>query len=275
MTTRDNRAPDREWSDHDLERYHDGDLESLERAALGEALLESPALRERFGRVARIDAVARDALAAAAPRATRPALAAVTARRLLAAAACFAVVAAGSWIAVSAWSERAGPSTPAPDPGRIIAKSDAAARPDHAPGVRVVLSIPMPSPAPRPGDTLDSAVSRGDVAAATAAFTAADERTRDEFLRRQGEAIRSAARAEAFLDSLSAEDQLNACRVWAEDPRLRPAAFARLDRLRTHADLAQRYSAVMTHLSSRPELAAWVRSYIRDGETGRPALQSS
>lgn len=269
------------WTTHDLEQFHDGELDAGRREALSEALRESPALRECLAEVtsldARITAVLVQQPAAPAPltvagsAGVRWGRSAVRAG-LVGLAACLCV---GAVLLVA---NRSGPVAQGPGRGAVAigtlpsapseAPSLAAADGAPAQGMRVVLSIPM---RPRAGTAAVAERSgRDDVASAAAALAVADRASRDAELRRLGEIIRSAARAEELLDSLPAAEQLEACRVWADDPRLRPAAFARLDRLRLRDDLADAYRAVVTGLSARPGLSAWVRSYL-----GTPALDQS
>jgi len=258
------------WSDHDLEQFHDGELAPRHAEALGEALRESPALRERLSEIARLDAAAARALLAEGSSSFFAD--AGVPLRLLRTVGALAVAACLTLLVIPLVVRR--PVAPAPAP--IASTPIAAPTPRaDAPGIRVVLSLPVIKKLPpiaaasdpsHPGDTLD---------AAAKALASGDRAARDAELRRLGELIRSAARAEELLDSLSAREQLAACRVWAEDPRLRPAAFARLDRLRSRTEIADQYRAVMTGLSSRPELGAWVRSYIRTDEPDRAGLKSS
>lgn len=266
-------APDRRWTDHDLERFHDGELPEPERTVLSDDLRASPGLRERLSRVAHLDGIALKALAspamagAARSESPRPGLPTV-AFGVLAAAACLAIAAL---VALLIAGGHGAPPT-IPDG---LAENAAPAGPTRSGAVRVVLSLPVIAPAPPHSVDIDAALARGEISKAATALASTDRRTRDAHFRRVGEVIRSAANAQDLLDALSAADQLAACRVWADDPRLRPAAFARLERLRSYEDLAEQYKAVITEFSTRPELNSWVRSYLHAAPSERPATRSS
>jgi len=262
------RSADPQWTSQLLEQYHDGELDELQRAALSEALRESPELRERLAEVARLDSLAVRALAAPA-LVGRPAPGTRLVVRpvfAVALAACLALLV----VPLLTHRERAPVSLPVTITGDL-SSSDR----ERTPAVRVVLSIPAIPASSGKGPGVAAALERGDVTQAARVLAEADRSSRDAELRRLGELIRSASRADELLDSLSDTDQLAACRVWAEDPRLRPAAFARLERLRSRTDLVDQYRAVMTGFAERPELSAWVRSYLRPTLPVRSGVKSS
>lgn len=251
------------WTTLDLELYADDALPEETRERLSDSLRQDPALRERLAGVSRLDALARRALAAPlTPSAALPPPA-LRWSRFAALAACLALAAIALRIVFR----------PAPvpvDPTTITT----AASPHRAPsGVRVVLSLPVTASTPRPPSDaatadapaaeLASALAEGDVDRAAAVIAAAEGEARDAQYRALGELIRSASAAEAVLDRLSPAEQLEACRRWAEQPRLRPAAFARLDRLSRNPDLTREFAVVIGTLADKPELRAWVRSYVR------------
>ncbi len=255
------------WSDLDLELYHDGELTGPARTELSESLRESPELRARLSRIARLDALTSRALAGA-PSAPLPISRAVV-RTVggIGLAACLALL----FVPFLARRPGAAPTPPVPTPRTEVAVAP-------PPAARIVLTLPVikraASAEPRSGDASSRADSSdGDRLAALPSDASAPER--DAQFRRLGEIIRSAARAEELLDALPAHEQLAACRVWADDPRLRPFAFARLDRLRSRDELSDQYRAVLTGFSSRPELSPWVRSYLRAAPSDRAPLKSS
>lgn len=259
------------WTTLDLELYADDALPPESRERLSAALREDPALRERLAGVGRVDGLARRALETP-PAASAPALrTGVPWRRVAALAACLALAALALKAALRAPVAPLDPATNRA-PGTPWSRATPSA-------VRVVLSLPATAARGRASDAvppadLTSALAVGDVDRAAAVIAAADGEARDAQYRALGEMIRSAAAAEQVLDRLSPAEQLEACRRWAEQPRLRPAAFARLDRLSRSPELAREFALVISTLAERPELQAWVRSYVR-AAPAEPATKKS
>lgn len=246
-------APRPRWSDADLEAFLDGALPDATHAALAADLREDPGLRARLASITRADTLARTVLlapapvTAAAPRRRSPA-------PLLAAAAALALIAALAFL------RSAGPT----DTARHSESPTTLARADGDDMIRVVLSIPVRArsapaahapplePAPVVSDPADLPMNL---------LASADPAERAVAYRRLGEVLRSAAAAEAALNALSPAEQLEACRLWADDPRLRPVVFPRLRVLADHPDLTDDLAIVLADLRNRPDLRGWLASH--------------
>jgi hypothetical protein len=257
MTTR----PDA-WRTLDLELFRDGELPEPARGAIGEALREDPALRQRLAAAARIDTLARQAMIEGPVCAAQPG---GRWRLFGAAIACAAVLALGVTVAM-----RIGPpAAPSVPPARVVAEVV-----PEASSYRIVWSIPVvaaqrPVPAispdtnPKPdAEQLERALASDDERGAAKVLAEASIETRAAAYRRMGELIRSAGACERLLDSMEPSEQLSVCRQWAMDPRLRPVTFARLAKLGGNSTLSVQYAGVVGALSEYPELRPWLRSYI-------------
>ncbi|RMH27566.1 MAG: hypothetical protein D6693_05145 [Planctomycetota bacterium] len=248
------RHPGRTAIDADLQRFHDEEGSTEERAAFAARLLQDPALRNQLDALRRLDDLARRAARADARHARRPR------RGVLAAAACVTLVAA-------IWAI-------APPPGATTSR-----QPNPAPsgGARVVLAIPAVarpiSPTPAPAQT------RGDLAGATAeARVAADlaaGRIEDavtvlsrlpvaehgDLWARLAQHMRSAETARASIMLLPVDQQVEIVRVWANTPSLRPVVFERLEELLRDPDAADAARALRDDLARAPAMRSWVSSY--------------
>ncbi len=60
---------------------------------------------------------------------------------------------------------------------------------------------------------------------------------------------------------MPASEQLEACRVWARDPSLRPVAFERLAKLQNDPALAGECARIASEMSDDRFLLAWARSH--------------
>ena len=279
---------------HDLELYHDGELDPQRQFEIGEALFHEPALRERFATVCRVDERLRDGLLA--ERVTPPRHVYRMIRPLVpyAAAAAVLLFAAGSswWLLPSRHaSEVTSVVTTARTAGTTTAQS--AYRP-----IRVVLSVPVrpsaqtavadgemepTSPAPAassesPEEFLarfDRALASGGMDQTLALLNNATESHRVEVYQRLGDLLRSAQVAEQILDRLSPQEQLVVCGLWARDSVVRPTVFRRLHRLSTDPGLSDVVRLTVTALAKDPRLRPWLRSYrlvdyrpeMRDGSS--------
>lgn len=112
---------------------------------------------------------------------------------------------------------------------------------------------------------LVSLVGEGSLAEAFEAARSHPGAMSDEVMAVLGERVRSGELAREFLESLPADRQAQAVRVWAGNPHLRPAAFDRLRELLRSPDVGARSAGerVREDLALRPELATWVASYAR------------
>ncbi len=274
------------WTDAALEAFLDGALGEADAAELGEALREDPALRARLAEIRRGDEVMLEALLTAVedprPRA-RGTGAGVWA---VAAAACVAV-AGGVWIAGGV--RGAGGSAPEPAEGvvhknEVDGRGEADVEEEVYDPVPVVLVVKLPARGAALGGAaaggnghgqsesggesargvegrLAEALAAGDVAAAVALIDGAGARAQEGAYRQIGELMRSAAIAEKVLDSMAPAQQLAACRLWAEDPKLRTVVFPRLAALGRSGELGEELAAVVREMSEREELRPWLRSY--------------
>lgn len=226
-----------------LHLYHDGELPEAETGALVQSLQQDPTLRSDLALLQRADLAALQAFTS--PRRDGPTgsfpLAAVLAGVSLVAAS----------LAVVFWVRAATP------PPRNHTEAPVAAA---APAIGVVFSIAIPSGRtvhPFNADTLpadqpDSTTTGGDQ-------VYSEQRLAQ--LRDMGERIRSAMEAEAALAAMSADEQLDACRVWAMEPRLRPVAFAQLRRLSEAEATREGAARAAADLAAQRELRPWLKSY--------------
>lgn len=272
-----NSAP---WTIADLEAFHDGALSNEQAARLADDLRHDPRLRERLASVVRVDATVRSALLVA-PRAAAPGRAARSLWPVWSAVAAAVLVVVGALIV--AFGAR--PSVPA-SPLASVMPPAPVARPEVAPpvdGPRMVLSIPIrrsllvSTSAPglqfeTPGpDPLGTALSKADIPGAIALLDKASEDERVAAYRRFAELILSAEAAQRTLAMLPAEQQVEACRLWTKESRLRPATFAHLRTLKDDAQLSARVAEVVRDLERDPVLQPWLRSYgLSDGRPTSP-----
>ncbi len=63
------------------------------------------------------------------------------------------------------------------------------------------------------------------------------------------------------LDLMHPDQQIEACRVWAQDPSLRPVAFERLQQLASDPALAEQVSQTAQALARDAALRPWLMSY--------------
>jgi hypothetical protein len=90
--------------------------------------------------------------------------------------------------------------------------------------------------------------------------TTPDPARRDHLLA-LGRALRSAMNANDTLDLMPPAEQVEACRVWAADPSLRPVAFERLQHLASNPALADKVRHTAEALARDTAMRPWLMSY--------------
>lgn len=267
-----------DWTDAELELFHDGELRGPRGDELSEALRTSPTLRARAAAIARADALCTRALDlgdSAAPSAAAPAR--PFAFPWLRAVAALLILAGLAGLARLWWSTQN--STQPLAPSQQLARHEPAPEPYRA--VRVVFSIPAGKPRPvekaaapavvaapdQPAPEfitgLDEALAAGRVEEAIELVKNAGPGDKEEAYRRFGNALRSSDTAMAALDSLSPQEQVAACKLWIAAGQQRPFAMARLKLLSRRAELEQPIrAAVRELLADDPNLRTWVMSYV-------------
>lgn len=281
-----NPDPMRPWTDEDLERFTDGAMDEQEADALRTALLADPEIRAGLARLQRTDALAAamfDGLMKGDTDATTRAMDQIgrhairrAAHRALALAAALLLLISGAFI----FGRLTAPSAPSQTshsplahaltqtPPAAHVPSDPAA--DGRSAVRTVLEIRFQAPDPVPSESApalvggpdgaddasrDSAVAHAPV---SPPITAA---ARERQILALGRAIRSAEIARATLNAMTGQEQLEACRLWARDPSLRPVAFERLARLQDDPAYAAECARIANAMSEDKHLLAWARSH--------------
>ncbi len=281
-----NPDPARPWTDEDLERFADGAMDEQEADALRAALLADPEIRAAFTHLQRTDALAAEMFQglmrgdASATSHAMDQIARQTLRRAapraLALAAALVLLISGAFLFGRLTAPAAPSQTPhaplahvpthtkAPPSTHTHTPSGSAA--DERPAVRTVLEIRLPATGPSPSES--ALASRPDPAhpasgdlATTPADTPTPSPSRERAILALGRAIRSAERARATLDAMPGEDQLEACRIWARDPSLRPVAFERLARLQDDPAYAAECARIAHAMSEDKHLLAWARSH--------------
>lgn len=274
------------WTDLDLEAFHDGEMDDATGAALGADLRRDAALRARLSAIAEVDAAVASivantqATAHGSGRGTRRgpgrfgSWAAAAALTLIAGAAVVLVNSAGRRPQppdARAASDRG--STLETDPERV--ERSFADHPAHfsgsAPSAEwVVLSVPVRTPRAerhvsdrsRSPSTISGSSDAPEEPNITAVLRSTTDAQRDAAYIEMGRTIRSAMAATAYLDGLDADEQVRVCRLWAEDPSLRPVVFARLAALRERdAGVRSAVDRVAADLQRRHEFLPWLRSH--------------
>ncbi len=258
---------DSTWTDLDLERFHDSDLEPERAERLAEALRTDAALRRRLTEIASIDRLIARALEAppvrtrntpAAPWLWAVGLAAVLLLALVPFLLSLASRAPVASDPIARTDQPAPDTTPTPRASavRIIASVSLTA------DAQVPPSLPaLPAP-----DPVAHALDRGDLESALVQFRSLAGADRLAQARRLGDTIRSAMSAEDLLNALTPEEQLAVCEAWSAEPRLRPVTFARLRRLADDPVLGPDVSALAGRLAQAPGMIAWLRSYGLAGD---------
>jgi hypothetical protein len=267
------------WSDEMLERLIDGEVTDEVAAALRDELRRSPEARRELAEIRRTDEIASDvlggiidgrmdAVSEAMDRHQRRA-----ATRMLASVACVALLVGGAFVL-----GRYANGTPqgVPSDSRLV---DAGPRetidampanavdpkvPDDRRAVRTVFEMPVRGKRAtalaesEPDAATDGLASSGDDSAAS---DAPSDRERERRVLALGRTLRSADLARQTLDAMPSGDQLEACRIWARVPSLRPVAFERLARLQSDPALAGECARIASEMSEDRALLAWARSH--------------
>lgn len=266
-----------DWTDLELEQFHDGELVEERSAALSEALRTRPDLRARLAEIVRADAAIARALSVQRVAAGR------AAGRWWRRAAVAAAVIVLAGVAAVMWMRGPGAGSL---PRMELANREPGPAPEKAVegyrAVRVVFSLPVrgegglvgreavsepeAGPAEIAGDflaRLDAAMAGGRVDEAIGLVKGAGPGEREEAYRRFGEAMRSSDTAMAALNELSPEEQIAACKAWIAAGNQRPFAMARLKMLGRRAELEEPVrAAVRELLADDPNLRTWVMSYV-------------
>lgn len=283
MNLRGSESHDRDrgesvWSDELLERLLDGDLNDDLAATLRDELRQSPEARRELAEIRRTDALAAqlldgiidgrlDRVAEAMEVYQRRA-----ARRICAGAACLALLIGGAFLlgrhAASPSRGAAAGSHLAAAPSEVplVPPGKLAIAPDSPRAVRTVFEMPVrpkhPTPAPDAGTGVASEPDRlARAPESTPEPRAESPRVREHRFLALGRTLRSADVAKQTLDAMPASEQLEACRVWARDPSLRPVAFERLAKLQNDPALAGECARIASEMSDDRFLLAWARSH--------------
>lgn len=228
-------------TDQVLESYHDEALSPAEMRRVSEALRTDPALRGRLARVRHTDLLVRAALTQAP--AERP----TSRHRMIVPAAVAATLALG---ALGLWRMMTPP--PAQPGPPFVAETHV--EPAYQ-SVRVVLTLPATAPREK-----------------TPAMAAPESAVLAESWPVPSSLSKASIHSE--LSALPLTDQLEACRAWAGDPRVRPFVFAYLRDLGAQEGFADDVAMLAVQMSGSPELQPWVRSYLREAQP-RPSSATS
>lgn len=265
----------RAWSDEQIEGFHDGELEAALSRAFARDLAADARLRERLRQVQRGDELVLRALTGPAEGSARgiargPASAWRGFPTLRAASA---VLLASAGVVIVSLALRPGATrTPAPDPSALGPDADithvAPARSrvlvsvsaTHADALFEAPTVPSTPTLNVRANALD-AFAEGDLERALELTRAQAPTVRREALAAMGLALSVERRATELLDAMTPLEQIEACEVWASDPRFRAATFSRLRDLASHPELAPRVLELLNEMESQPELSTWVRSY--------------
>ena len=275
----------RNWSDLDLEAFHDHALDADTHDHLSKSLRTDPALRERLASLRSREAAILEALkltSSVGARAPQPnwRLTRVPHAALLAAAL---LLTAGVGLIVHT---RGTPPQAPQSPSRP--HHTALAPASLSPGARILMSMPLSkevqirlaqraplqspnAPATQISDMPASdsddlreftlALSSERPEAAAVLLESLPAGAQAHAMDALGESIRSAEVARRALDTLTLEHQLAACERWATDARLRPVAFDRLRELQSKATLAPQYERTIRLLEQDASLDGWIASY--------------
>lgn len=289
MSTREGRGRSGQSpSVSELELYHDGEL-SADRAAEVAAMLGAdPELRARYGSIARLDRVVTGALrsvdgVAEWPEAERRPRWGVLVGVPVAAAA---AVGLGFVLAMLPWAGSSGPGAMGP-----LARGEKGGGAEAVVGAGVVgpelpggeggegvsgprgprSSVIIGFAASQPGAAsvvetgagAGSAGAEGPIGPDPELIAAARRRAE---LVELGRSLRSAMLAEESFNSMSPEEQLEACRVWSSDPSLWPAVFSRLELLRGDPRVEAEFNELVAEWRGDRVLSNWLVSYrVVDG----------
>lgn len=268
------------WSDEMLERLIDGEVIEEVASALRDELRRNPDARRELAEIRRTDALAADIfdglvegrmsrVAEVMDVYQRRAM-----RRILAGAACVAILIVGAF-ALGRMMTGASPA-PGPDsrladatPEELIAPSHESAieisRPDSRRAARIVFEMPVRPKHLAPGAEVPGVTTEPERLAQSPASTpeprAESARERERRYLAIGRTLRSADVAKQTLDAMPESEQLEACRVWARDPALRPVTFERLARLQDDPALAGECARIASEMSDDSHLLAWARSH--------------
>lgn len=293
------------WTTHDLELFHDDELDDRKRDAMSDDLRRDPALRDRLVSVRNLDDQLRDFLLdPASGGEDRRASWSVRASWIAAAAACVLVSVSLLWYVTGDGSPNGAPVVAQGDATRFntsTKKVEISTKHSVYEPIRVVFTLPartkqdeetvesVPPPEPPieaddptllPPDNrpflarLNRSLADGNVSQTVRLLRDAPSEQRTVAYRFLGELLRSAEVAEQILDRLPPREQLAVCKVWAYEPGRRPVAFDRLHRLSSDPELSGAVRTVIADLHQDPSLRKLLRSY-RFAEPDKKHSQTS
>jgi len=257
------------WSDLDLERYHDGEAPTEQRAAMTTDLFADEALRDRLNRLRAIDDLGRRALLdEVRPRVGRLTLSRTARRAILATAATLSLVITGA-ATRTGWRRTAQPpiatSAPAPiAPPTYSQRSLSLNIPVSAEFRFASLRSAPPSPAPKLSpeeQAIQSAIAQGHAEKALRLLAKSDVKDRSAEWSKLGEMMQSSQRARAAILLLPINQQIEIVRAWSATPSLRPVVFERLAELLRDPESALAAKKLRTQLKLNPQLSGWLQSY--------------
>lgn len=255
------------WTDSELERYLDGDLDAERAAALSEALRGSASLRSQLDSVRQMDRALQDALRSEVAPPTHEV------RRSMVAAAAVVLLAV---VSVALWRggdpvvpEAVGPAIvgggvpAASEGGRVVEVFRISLGQSRVPRVaeaEVIRQAPSVTPeAALDVGQLRRSLAHGDVSGALELIEGAQGDERDRACRLIGQALASARTADLVLNGLSPRDQLEVCRAWAVDQRFLVETFDRLALLSKDESIRDEFENVIRQLGARESLQGWMR----------------
>jgi len=257
------------WSDLDIERYHDGELPTEQRAAMTTDLFTDEELRGRLDRIGTVDELGRRALLGnVLPRTGVLPLSKNTRRAILATAATLALVVTGL-ATRTLWRRPLQPpvaiSAPVPvKPKTYSERSLALVIPVSAEFRFTSLRNEPQQAAPKltpEEEAIQKALAQGRAHDALRLLAKAKVQDRISEWSKLGEMMQSAQSARSAILLLPLDQQIEIVRVWSDEPSLRPVVFERLEELLRDPESASAAKLLRSELAMIPQLSSWVQSY--------------
>ncbi|MCB9845358.1 MAG: hypothetical protein H6811_05170 [Phycisphaeraceae bacterium] len=255
----------RAWSEEQIARFHDGEMEGPQSAAFEDDLIADPSLRARLKALERADVLVARVLSRPAEQQSR-----VADRWRARLGAPLAIAAAIALLTAVPLLRSPPRSTPVESAPLVVAHVS-----EPAPRRLAILTLPPgaslaswapepnePSEDPRPAERIIArAVEAGDTITAITEIDRLSPGQRDAAYRDLARTVKSGRAAEEFLDSIEPERQVAICRAWASDGAFRPVTLARLRTLREMPGLEASTRDAVEALAAQPELDGWLKSY--------------